>query len=91
MQRKDPQEMVDTHKTTFFLLQDVLKWDKENYMALVLLGAAHQDSNKTEAAKHLRRAVATCEDHLLALQGLVNCAEVDELSEIYGKLMKLQP
>lgn len=70
----------------------MLKWDKENYMAMVLLGAAHQETNKPEAAKYLRKALLIAPgDRQLALQGLVNCAEVDELPELYGELLKLQP
>lgn len=60
-------------------------------MALVLLGAAYQDSNKPEAVKFLRRALAASTDHLLALQGLMNCAKVDELPLIYSELLSLQP
>lgn len=60
-------------------------------MALVLLGAAYQDTNKQEAAKFLRKALTSSADHLLALQGLMNCAATDELPEIYRELINLQP
>lgn len=61
-------------------------------MAFVLLGAAYQDSNKDEAAKHLKRALG-CSDEfrLLALQGLSNCAKPDELPDILEQLLALAP
>lgn len=61
-------------------------------MAYVLLGAAHQDSNKTEAAKFLRTALE-CSDEfkLLALQGLSNCAKAEELPDVFEELLQLAP
>lgn len=72
--------------------QEALKLDGDNYMALVLLGACHQDSNKEEATKFLKKAIqVSIDDHLLALQGLASCAPVEELPSVLVKLLKLQP
>lgn len=61
-------------------------------MAFILLGAAYQDSNKSEAAKYLREALKCSEEFkLLALQGLSNCAKADELPEILEQLLQLAP
>lgn len=61
-------------------------------MAFILLGAAHQDTNKSEAAKYLRSALDCSEDcKLLALQGLSNCAKPEELPEIIEQLLNLVP
>lgn len=60
-------------------------------MALILLGAAYQDSDKREAAKYLRLALAVADDPTIAIQGLANCVETNELPEIYDKLLKLTP
>ncbi|CAD7078460.1 unnamed protein product [Hermetia illucens] len=71
--------------------QAVIKEDPKNYMGLVLMGAAYQDTDKKEAASSLRKAVNCGVDPTLALQGLANCADVEELPEIYRKLLKLVP
>lgn len=61
-------------------------------MAFILLGAAYQDSNKSEAAKYLRNALECSEDcKLLALQGLSNCAKPEELSDVLEQLLSLVP
>lgn len=60
-------------------------------MGLVLMGAAYQDTDKKEAASSLRKAVNCGADATLALQGLANCADIEELPEIYRKLLKLVP
>lgn len=60
-------------------------------MALILLGAAYQEINKQEAAKYLKLALKVADDPVIAIQGLANCVEVDELPEIYEKLLKLTP
>lgn len=61
-------------------------------MAYVLLGAAYQDSNKSEAAKHLKTALECSDDcKLLALQGLSNCAKPEDLPEVLQQLLTLAP
>lgn len=64
--------------------------DKKNGMAFILLGAAYQESNKTEAAKYLKSALDCSEEFkLLALQGLSNCAKAVELPGIFEQLLTL--
>ncbi len=60
-------------------------------MALILLGAAYQDSDKQQAAKYLKLALKVTDDPTIAIQGLANCAENVELPDIYAKLLKLTP
>lgn len=56
------------------------------------MGAAYQETDKSEAAKCLRKAIELSDDcKLLALQGLANCVTVKELPEIYEELLKLLP
>lgn len=74
------------------LLQEILTLDKKNGMAFILLGAATQETNKTEAAEYLRKALDSSPDcKLLALQGLSNCAKPEELPDILGQLIELSP
>lgn len=61
-------------------------------MAYILLGAAYQETDKSEAAQCLRKAMELSADcKLLALQGLANCASAKDLPEIYEELLKLAP
>lgn len=60
-------------------------------MALILIGAAYQDTNKGTSATYLRKALANTTEPLIALQGLSNCARNEELLEIYEKLLELTP
>ncbi|XP_053963021.1 tetratricopeptide repeat protein 37 [Anastrepha ludens] len=70
------------------LLQD----EPNNYMAYLLLGAAYQNSNKDQAAKYLRKAVEfSPAAPTVALQGLANCAPLNELPKIYEQLLDLVP
>lgn len=69
-----------------------MRSDKKNGMAYILLGAAHQETNKAEAVKYLKMALGCSEDFkLLALQGLSNCAKAEELPDILGQLLDLAP
>ena len=69
-----------------------MKADPENYMALLLLGAAYQETDKKEAAKYLKKAEKVSkEPPIVALQGLLNCVEDDDMAEILGKLLQLVP
>lgn len=73
-------------------MQEILRSDKKNGMAFVLLGAAYQDKDKEEAAKYLKLALETSDEFkLLALQGLSNCAKTEELSGVFEELLKLAP
>uniref|UniRef100_W8BBM6 Tetratricopeptide repeat protein 37 n=1 Tax=Ceratitis capitata TaxID=7213 RepID=W8BBM6_CERCA len=70
----------------------LLKDEPKNYMAYLLLGAAYQSTNKTEAAKSLRKAVEFSPTApTVALQGLANCAPLNELPKIYEQLVDLVP
>lgn len=60
-------------------------------MALILLGAACQESDKQQAAVYLKLALKVADDPTIAIQGLANCAENVELPDIYEKLLKLTP
>lgn len=60
-------------------------------MALILLGAAYQESDKQQAAKYLKLALKVSDDPTIAIQGLANCVENVELPDIYGKLLNLTP
>lgn len=72
--------------------KEVLAIDKKCGMAMVFLGAAYQETNKEEAAKYLKQALATTDDcKLLALQGLSNCAKADELPSIFEQLLAMTP
>ena len=69
-----------------------MREDDKNYMALVLIGAAYQDIDKKQAVKYLKTALTcTKEPPIVALQGLSNCAEINELPDIYEKLLTLTP
>lgn len=60
-------------------------------MALILLGASFQESDKQQASTYLKCALKVADDPTIAVQGLANCAENIELPEIYNKLLKLTP
>ncbi|XP_058454804.1 tetratricopeptide repeat protein 37 isoform X2 [Malaya genurostris] len=60
-------------------------------MALLLMGACYQDTNKTEAADYLRQALALSSDPTIALQGLVNCVTDRELPDVCEQLLELTP
>lgn len=60
-------------------------------MALILIGAAYQDTDKAISVKYLRKALANTNDPLIALQGLSNCVPNEELLEIYERLLELTP
>lgn len=77
----------------FFIiqLQDIIREDKNNYMAHLLIGRAYQDSNQTEAGTFLRKAITLTNDPIVPYQGLIKCVKVSELPEVYYELLKLQP
>lgn len=61
-------------------------------MSFILLGAAHQETDKIEAAKCLRKAMELSADcKTLALSGLANCARPNELPDIIEELLILAP
>lgn len=61
-------------------------------MTYILLGAAYQETDKTEASKCLRKAMELSDDcKLLALQGLSNCASNQELPKVINELLVLAP
>ncbi|XP_052869368.1 tetratricopeptide repeat protein 37 [Anopheles cruzii] len=73
------------------LCNKVLKEQPDCYMALLLLGAAYQESDKKEAAGYLKRAVAATGEPIVALQGLSNCADDTELPGVCEQLLSLTP
>ncbi|XP_062129525.1 superkiller complex protein 3 isoform X1 [Drosophila sulfurigaster albostrigata] len=72
--------------------QRLLKGDPKNYMGYLLLGAAYQNVDKSEAAKYLHKSIEYTEGPAtVALQGLANCAPNTELPDIYDQLLDLIP
>ncbi|KAH8372463.1 hypothetical protein KR093_011671 [Drosophila rubida] len=72
--------------------QRLLKSDPKNHMGYLLLGAAYQNVDKSEAARYLRKSIEYTEGPAtVALQGLANCAPSAEIPEIYDQLLDLIP
>uniref|UniRef100_A0A182VQN4 Tetratricopeptide repeat protein 37 n=1 Tax=Anopheles minimus TaxID=112268 RepID=A0A182VQN4_9DIPT len=90
---KEAREAVKNKKYSdaIKLCNKVLKEQDDNYMALVLLGASYQDSDKKEAATYLKRALACSTDPTVALQGLATCVDDTELPDVCEKLLSLLP
>uniref|UniRef100_A0AAG5CT63 Tetratricopeptide repeat protein 37 n=1 Tax=Anopheles atroparvus TaxID=41427 RepID=A0AAG5CT63_ANOAO len=90
---KEAREAVKNKKFSeaIKLCNKILKEQNDNYMALLLLGASYQDSDKKEAATYLRRAASCTNEPLVALQGLSSCADDAELPDICEKLFVLTP
>ena len=80
------------------IFQAVLKSDRNNYVGLVLFGAALQDSEqKDQAPKAFRKAIEVSPKQLLAWQGLASFYEKEnsesdqeELFPIYQQLLSLE-
>lgn len=72
-------------------IQEVLKEDKDHYMAHLLIAKAYQDIEQATAATYLKRAITLTSDPLIPYQGLAKCVSQAELPEILYQLMKLQP
>ncbi|CAO1345988.1 unnamed protein product [Diamesa serratosioi] len=91
---KEARELIKNKEYQFAIRKcnDIVKYDKKNGMAYILLGAAYQESSKNLAADNLKLAL-NCGDEFkqVALQGLSNCASVNELADIYEKLLNLTP
>ncbi|XP_053680924.1 tetratricopeptide repeat protein 37 [Anopheles nili] len=90
---KEAREAVNNKKfsVAITLCKKVLKEQNDNYMALLLLGASYQESDKKEAAAYLRRAIGCTSDPTIALQGLTSCVDDRELLDICDKLLALTP
>ncbi|XP_053691442.1 tetratricopeptide repeat protein 37 [Sabethes cyaneus] len=73
------------------LCSKILKEDNNHYMALLLMGACYQDTDKGQATAFLKRALACSHDPTVPLQGLANCVEKQELPAIYQQLLSLTP
>lgn len=88
---KDYEKAID-------LCKEVLKTDRDNYMALVFMGAAMQETDKKEQApKAFKKAAALLPVHILAWQGLSAYYEKyssdepnDYLLTVYQKLLSLE-
>lgn len=79
------------------MLQAVLKVDRNNYLALVLLGAAFQESEQKEQAPNaFRKAIEVSPDQILAWQGLASYYEKEnndrssDLIPVYRRLLQLE-
>ncbi|XP_017015128.2 superkiller complex protein 3 [Drosophila takahashii] len=91
---KDIRETIKLgrHSEAIPKCQRLLKSEPRNAMGYLLLGAAYQNLDKTEAAKNLRLCIEFTEGPATAaLLGLANCAPSNELPEIYDQLADLQP
>ncbi|EDW01165.1 tetratricopeptide repeat protein 37 [Drosophila grimshawi] len=91
---KDIRETIKLakHSDAIHKCQRLLKSEPKNYMGYLLLGAAYQNVDKTEAAKYLRKSIEFTEGPAtVALQGLANCAPTEELPDIYDQLLDLIP
>lgn len=56
------------------------------------MGAAYQETDKSEATKCLKKAIEVSEDcKILALTGLVNCAPAKDLVKVLKELLQLTP
>uniref|UniRef100_A0A182N562 Tetratricopeptide repeat protein 37 n=1 Tax=Anopheles dirus TaxID=7168 RepID=A0A182N562_9DIPT len=90
---KEAREAVKNKKFSdaIKLCNKVLKEQNDNYMALLLLGASYQDSDKKEAAAYLRRAISSTTEPTVALQGLLGCVDDTELPDVCEKLLALTP
>ncbi|XP_065092594.1 tetratricopeptide repeat protein 37 [Ochlerotatus camptorhynchus] len=90
---KDAREAVKNKKFSdaIKLCNKILKEDAENYMALLLMGASHQEADNKKAANFLKRALACNNDPTVALQGLANCADDADLPDVCGRLLELTP
>ncbi|GBP57008.1 Tetratricopeptide repeat protein 37 [Eumeta japonica] len=67
--------------------KNILRKDKQNYLALVLLGKSLQDSEQAPLA--FPKAIACKPDHILAWQGLANYYEKREDEESKHKLLSI--
>uniref|UniRef100_A0A182QN41 Tetratricopeptide repeat protein 37 n=1 Tax=Anopheles farauti TaxID=69004 RepID=A0A182QN41_9DIPT len=90
---KEAREAVKNKKFSdaIKLCNKVLKEQNDNYMALVILGASYQESDKKEAATYLKRATSCTTEPTVALQGLLGCADDTELPDVCEKLLALTP
>ncbi|XP_037886996.1 tetratricopeptide repeat protein 37 isoform X1 [Glossina fuscipes] len=91
---KEIRELIknDKYREAISKCELVLKYEPNNYMGLLLLGAAYQNVDKQEAANYLRKAVQySPTTPTVALQGLANCAPTDELPKILEQLIDLVP
>ncbi|XP_039441713.1 tetratricopeptide repeat protein 37 [Culex pipiens pallens] len=90
---KEAREAVKNKKFSdaIKLCNKILREDKENYMALLLMGASYQETDKKEAASYLKRALEANSDQTVALQGLATCADDRDLPEVCEKLLALTP
>lgn len=93
---KEARKFIDekSYKDAQECCKSILRKDKNNYLALVLLGKSLQDSDQAPLA--YQKAIATKSDHSLAWQGLANYYErkADTISEnkllnIYSEILKL--
>lgn len=93
---KEARKLIDdkNYKEAQECCKTILRKDKQNYVALVLLGKSFQDSDQAPLA--YQKAISTKPDHPLAWQGLANYYERKDdeslkikLFAIYNEILKL--
>lgn len=94
---KEARKLVDdkNFKEAQECCKNILRKEKQNYLALVLLGKSLQESDQAPLA--FQKAISSKSDHPLAWQGLANYYEKQEdpivkakLFHIYDEILKLQ-
>ncbi|KAI8434886.1 hypothetical protein MSG28_003372 [Choristoneura fumiferana] len=94
---KEARKLIDEnkYKEAQECCKNILRKDKENYMALVLLGKSFQDASQAPMA--YQKAIASKPEHPLAWLGLASYYERNEdeslktkLFSIYDEILKLQ-
>ncbi|XP_063620724.1 superkiller complex protein 3 [Cydia splendana] len=94
---KEARKLIDdnNYKDAQECCKNILRKDKQNYIALVLLGKSLQDADQASLA--YQKAIASKPDHPLAWHGLANYYERkdDESSKtklitVYDEILKLQ-
>lgn len=95
---KGVKESLDAkdYKSAIKQCKNILKADRNNYLALVFFGAALQETEqKDEAPKAFKKAIEVSPEQLLAWRGLASFYEKDEkyqkeLLNVYLKLIILE-
>lgn len=94
---KEARKLIDekNYKEAQECCKNILRKDKQNFFALVLLGKSLQDSEQAPLA--YQKAISVKPDHPLAWQGLANYYERkdndsvrEKLFPIYDEILKLQ-
>lgn len=69
-----------------------MAYNPNSYIGNLLMGAAYQNTSKADAIFYLKRACKNSTDPpIVALQGLANCVDDEDLPDILGQLLDLVP